>query len=60
MNFSMLIIALMLGLLGVWGISAIYIFAPEIFATLDISDMLSGLALSAMAIGGNITAFKFF
>ena len=60
MKLPTLIIALSLCLLGVWGISATYIFAPDVFAMLDVSDMLSGLVLSAMAIGGNFSAFKIF
>ena len=60
MKLPTLILTLSLCLLGGWGICATYIFAPDIFATLDVSDMLSGLALSAMAIGGNISAFKMF
>lgn len=60
MKLSTLILALSICLLGGWGITATYIFAPDVYAMLDVSDMLSGLALSAMAIGGNLTAFKIF
>ena len=56
MQISMVVLGSITGLLALWALAATYFFAPDLFACLDVSDILSGIAMTVLAIGGNIAA----
>jgi len=58
MNFSVVVLGSIVGMLALWAVGATYIFAPDLFACLDVSDILSGIAMTVLAIGGNLAAAR--
>ena len=58
MNITVLLFGSITGLFAMWAVAATYFFAPDLFACLDVSDILSGIAMAALAIGGNIAAVR--
>lgn len=56
MNISVLLIGGVTGMLAFWALGATYFFAPDVFACLDVSDILSGIAMTVLAMGGNLAA----
>jgi|AACY02.16.fsa_nt_gi hypothetical protein len=58
MNIATLMIGLITGLFAAWGLTATYFFAPDLFAHLDVSDILSGVAMTVLAVAGNLATFR--
>lgn len=58
MSMTALFLGSITGLFALWAAAATYFFAPDLFACLDVSDILSGIAMTALAIGGNIAAVR--
>lgn len=48
------ITTLLLSLLGGWALLVCYVFAPQWLAYLDLSDLLSALAIGALTLGGGL------
>lgn len=42
-----------IALFGSWLALACYVFAPEVFQQVDVSDMLSAMVIGSVAIGGS-------
>ncbi len=47
-----------IALMAAWALSATYFFAPDLFAHLDVSDILSGIGMTTLAIAGNVAGFS--
>lgn len=58
MNTTTLILGSLTGLFALWALTATYFFAPDLFACLDVSDILSGIAMTVLAVGGNLVAAR--
>ena len=58
MHTSTFIFGSIIGLLTLWALGATYFFAPDLFACLDISDILSAIAMTILAVGGNVLAAR--
>ena len=58
MSITAVVFGSIIALMAAWGLGATYFFAPDLFANLDVSDILSGIGMTTLAIVGNFAGFS--